>query len=108
MAVYVDRLRDWGWRLGPSCHLIADSNEELHEFAAKLDMKRNWFQASPSGPHYDLTAKRRAKAVQLGAIELENRPFIELLKAWRVRACVALNACQTEQEREAVHDHLYR
>lgn len=34
MGVYIDELRDWGWRLGPSCHMIADTNEELHEFAA--------------------------------------------------------------------------
>ena len=29
MAVYVDNLVDYSWRHGPSCHLIADSLDEL-------------------------------------------------------------------------------
>ncbi len=56
MAVYVDRLRDWGWKYGPSSHLIADSNEELHAFAAKCGLRREHFQAKASGAHYDVTA----------------------------------------------------
>ena len=82
MSVYVDRLRDWGWRLGPSCHLIADDLDELHTFARSIGMKRSWFQTK-SGPHYDLTASRRADAVVNGAIELDNREFIAVLR--RVR-----------------------
>lgn len=70
MAVYVDRLLNHGWRLGRSCHLTADSLQELHEFAENLGMKRRWFQVSRKGvPHYDLTAARRKVAVFLGAIE---------------------------------------
>lgn len=83
MAVYVDKLRNWGWKLGPSCHLIADSDEELHAFAARLGMKRSWFQESVSGPHYDLTARRRVLAVKLGAAELEDGQFVEILRALR-------------------------
>jgi hypothetical protein len=26
--VYVDMLIDYGWRLGPSCHLLADTEED--------------------------------------------------------------------------------
>jgi len=68
--VYVDRLLDHGWKLGPSCHLTADTEQELHAFARRLGMRRYWFQVSRSGvPHYDLTERRRAKAVALGAKE---------------------------------------
>lgn len=71
MAVYVDDLRDWKWHLGPSCHLAADSLDELHAFAARLGLKRTWFQAGKrrDRPHYDLTAERRARAVRMGAVE---------------------------------------
>ena len=108
MAVYVDALRDWGWKYGPSCHLIADSNEELHAFAAQIGMKRSWFQASPSGPHYDLTAKKRALAVSLGAVELEDRPFHEILNRWREQAVAAVHAAATEEEKRQVRKYLFR
>lgn len=80
MPVYVDSLRDWGWRYGASCHLIADTLAELHAFAERIGMKRSWFQEATKRPHYDLTAQRRARAVQLGAVELTNREFIAKLK----------------------------
>jgi hypothetical protein len=108
MGVYVDKLRDWGWKLGPSCHLIADTNEELHEFAAKLGMRRAWFQKVTSGPHYDLTASRRSVAVRLGAVELEDRPFHAKLKAWRQAAVARLKAAGSEEERVNIRAELYR
>lgn len=83
MSVYVDKLRDWGWKLGPSCHLIADTIEELHEFAARLGLKRQWFQHNSSCPHYDLTAGRRAMAVQLGVTELADKEFVAAMKRIR-------------------------
>lgn len=56
------------------CHLYADSEEELHAFAARIGMKRAWFQRSRRGtPHYDLVPRRRARAVELGAQELTRR-----------------------------------
>ena len=71
MSAYVDPLIDYGWRLGASCHLYADSVEELHQFAQGLMMKRSWFQVSKSGiPHYDLVASRRRMAVRQGAVEI--------------------------------------
>lgn len=84
MSVYVDRLQHWGWKHGPSCHLIADQPHELHEFAARIGMQKRWYQRDASTPHYDLTAKRRARAVELGAVELDRRSFV--MKAREVRA----------------------
>ena len=75
--VYVDPLRDNGWRLRgnrtPNCHLFADTSEELHAFAERLGMRRSWFQDDPRLPHYDLTPARRAEAVRLGAREMTRR-----------------------------------
>jgi hypothetical protein len=71
MSVYVDPLIDYGWKLGPSCHLISDDLDELHEFAQKIGMKRSWFQNdNQSLPHYDLTGNKRRQAIKNGAIEL--------------------------------------
>lgn len=73
MAVYVDPLWERtpkkGWRWSKSCHLFADSLEELHAFAESIGMKREWFQDAKL-PHYDLTETRRKKAVTKGAIEV--------------------------------------
>ena len=84
MAVYVDNLRDYGWRHGPSCHLIGDSVEELIEFAVRLGMKTEWFQPK-SSPHFDLNAEGREIAVQNGAIELNQRELIAKLREIRKR-----------------------
>ena len=64
--VYVDDAfvaGDWGFWTGGG-HLQADTPEALHEFAARLDLKREWFQSRPGRPdrdHYDLTRSTRAR-----------------------------------------------
>ena len=84
MAVYVDALRDYGWRHGPSCHLIADSVDELMDFAVAMGLRREWFQPK-STPHFDLTADGRADAVRLGAIELDRRGLIRKVREIRAK-----------------------
>lgn len=72
MTVYVDELRQWPTRIRcfkpGSCHLMADTLDELHAFAARLGLKRAWFQDHRLHPHYDLTASKRARALELGAV----------------------------------------
>lgn len=84
MAVYVDDLMtcvpNKNWRWNKSCHLIADSVEELHEFAKRIGMKREWFQNDSRLPHYDLTVNRRALAVKLGAVEVDRRQFVNKMR----------------------------
>ncbi len=82
MAVYVDNLRDYGWRHGPSCHLIADSEDELIAFAVGMGLRREWFQAK-STPHFDLTADGRRLAVEHGAIELTQRELVAKIRELR-------------------------
>lgn len=66
MTVYVDNERI-KWRGKLWCHLVADSLDELHEFAAALGLRRSWFQGKASYPHYDVTTTVRDRALQLGA-----------------------------------------
>ena len=74
MSVYVDTLivypNAWGPFLKGSCHLVADTLDELHEFADKTGMKRHWFQYHTRIPHYDLTPTKRSLAIQYGAIPI--------------------------------------
>ena len=84
MAVYVDSLRDYGWRHGPSCHLIADSIPELIAFAEAMGLRREWFQPK-SSPHFDLTADGRELAIQNGAIELTQKELVQKLREIRAK-----------------------
>ena len=62
---------DWGRWTGGG-HLQADTLEELHHFASRLGLRREWFQAKPGRPendHYDLTRTGRERALALGAID---------------------------------------
>lgn len=82
--VYVDplweRTTNKQWRWNKSCHLFADSLEELHAFAESIGMKREWFQNTKL-PHYDLTEARRKKAVAKGAVEVDLQWVKNRLKA---------------------------
>lgn len=70
--------------LAGSCHLAADTLDELHSFAARLGMRRSWFQPGRGRhPHYDLVKSRRDRAVALGAIEVSGRDMILMWRAQR-------------------------
>lgn len=89
MAVYVDNVMIPA-RVGRIsarwCHLIADSQEELHAFAESIGLKRSWFQ--PGKPflgkpsrhwHYDVTESKRRLAVAKGAQEIDFRQYREII-----------------------------
>lgn len=84
MAVYVDDLMacipNGNWRWSKSCHLIADTTDELHTFAQRIGMRRSWFQNDSRLPHYDLTENRRRMALKQGAIELDRRGFVSKMR----------------------------
>ena len=86
MSVYVDNLfataESRVWRYPMACHMTADSLSELHAFAADMKLKRCWFHG---GTHYDLTANKRALAVQLGAVQVDARTIVQKTKALRER-----------------------
>ena len=72
MTVRVDELKVWPharhacFKRG-SAHLTADTLEELHAFAARLGLRRAWFQPR-SWPHYDLSPAKHVQALALGAV----------------------------------------
>lgn len=88
MACYVDELGTYGEsqikaaarRYGERwCHLFADTDGELHEFAAKLRLLRQWAQEMDQPEwkhHYDLTPGKRAQAIHLGAIPVQARDYL--------------------------------
>jgi len=71
VSVYVDDLAKWPTKIacfkGGSCHLTADTLDELHAMAANIGMRREWFQ-NTRVPHYDLTPARRSAALLAGAV----------------------------------------
>ena len=77
MSVYIDKLftclpnKNWRWK--KSCHLFADSVNELHTFAKQIGLKRSWFQKNATLPHYDLTQTKRKRAILAGAVEMSDQ-----------------------------------
>lgn len=94
MTVYVDDMRMKA-RVGNLTarwsHLTADTEEELHEFATRLGLKRAWYQTCkskvcrPPCPHwhYDVTDSMRDKAIRLGAKSITLREGAEMMIARR-------------------------
>lgn len=70
MTVWVDELARYPTSIAcfksGSCHLTADTLDELHAFAKRIGMRREWFQ-DKRVPHYDLTPAKRAAALAAGA-----------------------------------------
>lgn len=58
--------------------------DELHTFAARIGIKREWFQDKGSTAHYDLMTAMRSKAVQAGAVEISKQQLGQMLIAGKV------------------------
>lgn len=85
MTVYVDDAVH-PWRGQRWAHLMADTLEELHAMAARLDIPRRAFQNKTSGAHYDVTAELRERAIAFGAVAISRHRDRALLKAVIARA----------------------
>lgn len=87
MSVYVDPVMAHGgskaFRWPRSCHMYADTLEELHAMAHAIGMRRAWFQDEERLPHYDLVPARRARAVELGAIQHDRLQVVEFIRRRR-------------------------
>ncbi len=81
MAVYVDSAYI-PYRRMIMCHMLADSVDELHEMAGKIGVRLSWYQPK-STPHYDVCKKKRALAVRYGAIEIDRRKVVEIIRKHR-------------------------
>ena len=85
MSVYVDDAVTT-WRGHRWAHLMADTLDELHAFAARLGMPRRAFQNKTSGAHYDITASLREQAVAMGAIPISRHVDREQVRRVIARA----------------------
>lgn len=83
MSVYVDEAV-WPYGRMVMCHMIADTDDELHAMADKLGVSRRWHQKS-NYSHYDICKSKRAMAVSMGAIEIGRREFVDMAKQKRNR-----------------------
>lgn len=71
MTVFVDEFPYKGWgKWNGGAHMTGTDIDELHEMAAKIGLKREWFQDS-TFPHYDLTNSKRKLALTEGCTEIE-------------------------------------
>lgn len=53
------------------CHLLADTDAELHAMAARIGVARKWHQAPPRhDSHYDIALSKKALAIAAGAIQI--------------------------------------
>lgn len=74
MTVYVDDMQRAA-RVGRLnavwSHLLADSSDELLEFAARLGLEQRWIQhAGTHLEHFDVTESKRQEALRLGAVSI--------------------------------------
>ncbi len=72
--IYVDALfacqKTAHWPYEMACHLMADTEQELHTFATGMGLLKRWYQDDHAIPHYDLTPRMRRMAIRLGAREI--------------------------------------
>ncbi|MGP9688178.1 DUF4031 domain-containing protein [Psychrobacter sp. AOP22-C1-C5] len=83
MAIYVDfvRIEFKGHRW---CHMLADTLQELHEFAALIDVDKRLFHRNASYPHYDVTVQMRETAIEYGALPADRKKIIECAKKLKI------------------------
>ena len=84
MAVYVDPILHHGgspsFHYTHSCHMYADSLDELHATARLIGLRRDWFQPKDKLPHYDLVPTKRKAAVRAGAIEHTREQMVQFMR----------------------------
>ena len=78
MTVYVDNMRAPYGRM-VMCHMVGDTEDELHAMADKIGIARRWYQ----GDHYDICLAKRALAVSNGAKEVTQKQLASIVVARR-------------------------
>ncbi len=87
MTVYVDNVRipaTVGRYTAHWSHLFTDASDltELHALAARIGLRRAWFQDKASGAHYDVTDRKRVQAIAAGAHPID---WWEAGTVWQTR-----------------------
>lgn len=97
MAVYVDDMRAQFGRM-VMCHMIADTDAELHEMADRIGVARRWHQAPPRhDSHYDIALSKRALAIRHGAIPITLKQCAAMSRMRRLTGELPLPGNAVEQ-----------
>lgn len=84
MAVYVDDMNAKYGRM-IMCHMLADTDDELHAMADLIGVDRRWHQkAGTPQSHYDICLAKRSAAVKRGAKEITVRDSAMLIRKKRL------------------------
>lgn len=83
MTVYVDDMQAQYGRM-IMCHMLADTDEELHAMADAIGVARKWHQ-KPGTPHshYDICMSKKAKAINLGAVLIGRKELVDIIRIKR-------------------------
>ena len=102
MAVYVDNMRAPFGRM-IMCHMLADTDEELHNMAARIGVARKWHQyPNTVKSHYDISLTKRALAVQYGAVEIDLRDTARIVRERRIEQSSKLRTEEAGEQRAPV------
>lgn len=85
MTTYIDDLK-MPYRRMLMSHMMADTVEELHKMADKIGINRKWFQTKKGkypDPHYDICQTKKALAIEHGAVEVDFREFVKIMRRLR-------------------------
>lgn len=58
-------------------HLVADTLEELHIFAANIGLKKEWFQHHKKHPHYDIWGTLLKKALESDVMVISSKDLVQ-------------------------------
>lgn len=98
MTVYVDDMREPFGRM-VMCHMMADSDEELHAMADKIGVSRKWHQKPGTyKSHYDIALSKRKLAIYFGAIEINRAQVGAILKRRKEAIIAARIALEKDEE----------
>jgi hypothetical protein len=61
-------------------HLVADTMEELHEFADQIGLKRCWYhnKRGKNHPHYDIWGSKLKEALNKGAKVISSKELVKI------------------------------
>ncbi len=102
MGVFVDELKVWKAGKRRTCHLTADTPEELRAFAARVGVPEQCWHPGARTPHYDLPERLRTAVLQQGAVFVPAREQARARMAGRRTA-----ATVTDRFRRLGPMHLY-
>lgn len=79
MSVYIDDM-NMPYRNMIMNHMISDSTEELLEMCTKIGIAHKWIQYPGTyKEHFDVCLTMKAKALELGAIQITWRQCVEMV-----------------------------